>query len=365
MAATVKVGIVGCGNVSNQYLHNLKTFDILEVKSLTDVDMGKAAARASEFNLQAVTLGELLSDRQIQIVVNLTVPSAHAEVSLQIINAGKNTYSEKPLALTRTDGRRILDAAREKGVLVGCAPDTFLGGGLQTCREVIDAGWIGSPVAATAFFATHGPESWHPNPQFFYKPGAGPVFDLGPYMLTALVSLFGPARRVTSSAHISFPERQILSQPFYGSQIKVEVPTHVAGVIDFSSGVVASVITSFDIWHSSQPNIEIFGTEGTLIMPGPNKFTGPVRIRRAAEDHWSEIPLSGNPQAGRGIGIADLACALIHSRKPRASGDLAYHVLDLMHAIIEASDSGQHVIVESSCERPEPLPHGPCPQEPD
>ena len=356
MTTKVKIGIIGCGNVCKQYIQNLRPYNFLEIASLADLDMEKASALASEFNLQAVTIGNLLSDPEIRIVVNLTVPAAHAEISLQAIQASKSIYSEKPLAITRPDGRRIINFAQEKGVLIGCAPDNFLGDGLQTCRKVIDDGLIGLPIAATAFFSTHGPEAWHPNPEFFYKAGGGPLFDLGPYLLTALIALLGSARRVTGSAHISFPERQILSPPHYGARIQVEVPTHIAGVIEFSSGVVASVITSFDIWHTSLPNIEIFGTEGTLSMPGPNKFTGPIRIRRAGEAQWAEIPLSHKSDAGRGIGVADMAYNLTIDRKPRASGEMAFHVLDLMHAISEASERGHHILLHSSCSRPEPLP---------
>jgi predicted dehydrogenase len=331
--------------------------------------VNRANAIAAEYSLQAFSADELYSDPEIQIVVNLTIPSAHTEISLRAIEAGKSIYNEKPLATTRADARCILDTAQKKGVLVGSAPDTFLGGSLQTCRKLIDEGWIGTPIAATAFLATHGPEDWHPNPEFYYKDGAGPLFDLGPYTLTALVSLFGPARRVTSSARISFPERPILSKPLYGTSINVEVPTHVASLIDFVSGPVASVITSFDIQDATQPLIEIYGSEGSLSVPGPHKFASPVRIRRARAEKWSDVPLTHNANVGRGIGVADMAYSLINGRKHRASGELAYHILDLMHSMIEASDSGQHMMVESGLcnarpiERPTPLPLGLRPQE--
>jgi predicted dehydrogenase len=359
----VNVGIIGCGNIGPQYIRNMKAFDILEVRLAADIDMARAQWIAAEHELQAVSVGELLSDPQIQIVVNLTVPAAHTEISLKAIEAGKSIYNEKPLAINRADAQLILKTAQNKGVLVGSAPDNFLGGGLQTCRKLIDDGWIGQPVAATAFFSTHGPEGWHANPEFYYQPGAGPLFDLGPYCLTALVALLGPTRRVASSARISFPERVILSQPKYGTRFNVEVPTHVAGVVDFVCGAVASVITSFDIWDANQSRIEIFGSEGSLCLPGPNKFTGPVRIRRSNAGQWSEVPLSHNEGVGRGIGVADMAYALKTGRKHRASGELAYHVLDLMHAFIESSGQGRHVNVESTCERPAAFPLGLSPQE--
>ena len=200
MATKVKVGIIGCGNIFSAYAKGLRVFDILELAACADIDMARARAKAEEFNVpRACTVDELLADPAIEIVVNLTVPKTHAEVSLQIIEAGKHVYSEKPLAVTREDGGRILAAAKARGLLVGCAPDTFLGGGLQTCRKLIDDGWIGRPVAATAFMAGHGVEAWHPNPFFYYQKGGGPVFDMGPYYLTALINLLGPARRVTGA----------------------------------------------------------------------------------------------------------------------------------------------------------------------
>jgi len=299
----------------------------------------------------------LLADREIQIVVNLTVPKAHTEISLAAIGAGKHVYSEKPLAVTREEGRKVLAAAEEKGVLVGCAPDTFLGGGHQTCRKLIDDGWIGEPVAAVAFVTDHGPESWHPNPDFFYQMGGGPMFDNGPYCLTALINLLGPVRRVTGSARISFPERVATSELHRGRRIPVEVPTHVAGVVDFVGGPVGTIIASFDIWAANLPYIEVYGSEGSLSMRAPG-FRGPVLIRRAGADEWSEVPLTHSAEVDRGIGVADMAYAVAYSRPHRASGELAYHVLDIMQAFGEASRSGRHVEIESRCSRPEPLPLG-------
>lgn len=360
----VKVGVIGCGDISHQYIKNMMTFDILEVQSVTDLDMGRAKAVAAQYGVQAVPASEMYADPEIQIVVNLTVPSAHREISMLAIEAGKSIYNEKPLAITREDARSILDAAKKKGVLVGSAPDTFLGGSLQTCRKLIDDGWIGQPLAATAFLATHGPEDWHPNPAFYYQRGAGPLFDLGPYCLTALVALFGPARRVTGSAKVSFAERPILSQPLYGGNIRVEVPTYVAGVIDFVSGPVATVITSFDVQGANQPLLEIFGAKGTISLPGPHKFASPVRIRQAGAEQWSEAPLTHPANVGRGIGVADMAYALTSGRKHRASGELSYHILDMMHSLMEASEQGQHRVVASGAnsaglaDRPDPLPLG-------
>lgn len=357
-----KVGIIGCGNIANQYFKGCAAFDILEVVGCTDIDGSRAKAKAEEHGVRAYTIDELLNDPEIDIVINLTVPVAHAEVTLAAINAGKSVQSEKPLALTREDGQAIIRAAKEKGVLVGCAPDTFLGGGLQTSRKLIDDGWIGKPVAATAFMLGHGPEAWHPNPDFFYKVGGGPMFDMGPYYLTALVHLMGPVGRVAGSTQVSFPTRYATSTQLppelYGHAIEVEIPTHVAGVLDFDSGAVASLITSFDVWSHNLPRIEIYGTEGSLSVPDPNTFRGPVKVRRAGASDWSEVPLTHSDQVGRGIGVADMAYALRSGRPHRASGELAYHVLDLMHAFHDSSSSNQHVELTSTVAQPAPLPLG-------
>jgi predicted dehydrogenase len=353
-----KIGIIGCGNISGIYLKNCqRLFDHLEVVACADAEMSRAEAKAREFGVAAVTMDDLLTDPAIQIVVNLTPPSAHAVVSLAAIQAGKHVYSEKPLATTRVDGQRLLEAAQARGVRVGCAPDTFLGGGLQTCRKLIDDGAIGEPVAAVAFMLSHGPESWHPNPDFFYQPGVGPMFDMGPYYLTALVHLLGPARRVTGSTRISFPERLITSQPLAGSTIAVNTPTHVAGVIDFLGGPLATIITSFDVWFNSLPRIEIYGAAGSLSVPDPNAFGGPVRLWKPGAKEWVAVPLThGFTTNSRGLGVADLAEAIQQGRPHRASAELAYHVLDLMQGFEEASRTGQHQWITSQCSRPAPLP---------
>jgi predicted dehydrogenase len=358
MVDKVRVGVVGCGNISSNYLKHMQAFEILEVVAVADIDRARAETLAGAYGLRVLSVADLLADPEIELVLNLTVPAAHAEVSLAAIRAGKHVHCEKPLAINLADGERVLQAAAERGLRVGCAPDTFLGGGLQTCRKLLDDGWIGRPLAATAFFMGHGPEAWHPNPEFFYKYGAGPMMDLGPYYLTALVALLGPIRRITGSAQISFPERLITSQPYYGQKIKVEVPTHVAGVADFESGVVGTLVTSFDVWDSTLPRIEIYGSEGTLTMPDPNLFGGPVRVRRAGAPEWSEIPLTHSADVGRGIGVADLAYAVRSGRPQRASGQLAYHVLEAMHAFIQASECEHHVHLKSRVERPAPLPTG-------
>jgi predicted dehydrogenase len=355
MSKRVGVGVIGCGSVSIEYISNMKAFDILEVNSVTDINENKARQTATEHGLVAVTARDMFEDPEIQIIVNLTTPAAHTEISLQAIEAGKNIYNEKPLAATMEDAQRILQAAKKKCVLVGSAPDIFLGSSLQVTRKLIDEGLLGEPLAATAFLASHGPEIKHPNPQFYYQNGAGPLFDLGPYCLTSLVALFGPAKRVTGSAQTLIKERTIHTGPSKGSAFQSEVPTYISGVIDFWSGLVASVIFSFDIWAANQPSLEIYGTKGSLSLPGPHKFTSQVRLHRADAQEWSEIPLPDSRHDGRGLGVADMAYALTNGYQPRANGELAYHVLDILNSLKKASESGQHILIKSLCPRPDPL----------
>jgi predicted dehydrogenase len=278
------------------------------------------------------------------------------EISRSALYAGKHVYSEKPLATTRSDGAALIELAKVKGLRIGCAPDTFLGGGLQTCRKLIDEGAIGEPVAAVAFMTGHGPEGWHPNPDFFYQPGAGPMFDIGPYYLTALVSLLGPVRRLTGSTRISFPERLITSQPLNGTIIHVNTPTHITGVLDFVSGPVATIIMSFDIWAANLPRIEIYGSEGSLSVPDPNTFDGPVRLRLAHDKEWREVAVTQMyTENSRGMGVMDMAHAIREDRPHCASGDMAFHILDLMQSFEEASKAGHHLEIQSRCERPASL----------
>jgi predicted dehydrogenase len=233
-----------------------------------------------------------------------------------------------------------------------------LGGGIQTCRRLIDEGVIGVPVAATAFMVGHGPESWHPNPFFYYQIGGGPMLDMGPYYLTALITLLGPIRRVTGSTRISFPERVATSEAHFGKRIAVEVATHVAGTIDFVSGAIGTIITSFDIWAANLPRIEIYGSEGSLSVPDPNTFGGVVQVRRAEDSAWRDVALTHSAEVGRGIGVADMAYAILSGRPHRANGDLAYHVLDVMHAFEDASERGRHIEIASTCVQPAALPIG-------
>ncbi|MEA2514869.1 MAG: hypothetical protein QOJ59_4358 [Thermomicrobiales bacterium] len=354
--APVRVGLVGCGYISAIYLENARRFPMLDVVACADVVPERAATRAAEHGVpRACSLDELLANSEIELVLNLTIPAAHAEIALGAVAAGKSVYNEKPLTIELEDGRRLLDLAAAKGVRVGSAPDTFLGGGLQTCRMLIDEGAIGEPVAATASMLCHGHEHWHPDPAFYYQPGGGPLFDMGPYYLTALVSLLGPIRRVTGSARASFEQRTISSEPRAGETIEVKIPTHTAAVLDFATGAIATFVTSFDVW-ARENRIEIYGSEGTLAVPDPNNFGGPVRLRRAGSPEWEDIPLTHDyTDNSRGLGLADMAEGLRDGRPHRASGELALHVLETMHAIHDASRDGRHVELESALERPAPL----------
>jgi predicted dehydrogenase len=349
--------VVGCGKISEAYLRIARGFPVLDVVAVSDVLLERAKARAEEFGVpKACRPEELMADPAVEIVLNLTIPQAHASVARVALEAGKHAYNEKPLAVELADGAELLRIADQNKLRVGAAPDTFLGGGIQTCRDLIDKGAIGEPVAATAFLAIPGHESWHPDPAFYYQPGGGPMFDMGPYYLTALVSLIGPIRRVTGSARASFAERTITSEPKRGQKITVETPTHIAGVMDFANGAIGTIVTSFDVWSHSLPRIEIYGSEGTLSVPDPNTFGGPVRLRRGREQEWTEVPVTRpHTENSRSLGLADMALAIRGDRPHRASGQLGYHVLEAMHGFLGASETGRHVELVSTVERPAPL----------
>jgi len=358
----VKVGIIGCGAISPAYFKGCSVFEILEVVACADLDMEKAKARAAEFNVPKVcTVNELLADPEIEIVVNLTVPKAHAEIDLAILNAGKHVFSEKPFSLNRVEGKKILDLAASKKLRVGCAADTFLSSGAQTCRKLIDDGWIGTPIGATAFMVCHGHESWHPSPEFYYEVGGGPMFDMGPYYLGSMINLLGPVTRVTGMTKTSFPERRITSKPKFGKVVKVEIPTHVAGVMEFAGGVIGTILMSFDVWGAQVPSIEIYGTMGTLSVPDPNGTGGPVKCLRVG-NNWSEFPIThpygteGYP--GRGLGVADLAYAIRTGRAVRASGEMAYHIVDIMESIHDAAREGKRIDLTTTCAQPKAVPTG-------
>lgn len=357
MKTPSKIGIIGCGKIVDAYFTGLSRFpDLVQISACADLDLARAQAKAAEHAVpKACTPAELLADPTLDIVLNLTIPQAHAEINLAAIASGKHTYCEKPFALTSADAARTLAAAENAGVLTGCAPDTFLGGGIQTCRKLIDEGAIGAPVSAVAFMACPGHESWHPSPEFYYKLGGGPLFDMGPYYLTALINLIGPIRRVTAFSRITHPTRTITSQPLAGKLIDVEVNTHVAGTMEFHSGAIASLIMSFDVCSHNLPRLEIYGTDSSLSVPDPNTFGGPVSLFDPVERAWKDVPLAFAMEHGRGTGVADLAAAAANRRAVRASGALAAHVVEVMEALERSSAEDRSVSVQSIVARPEPL----------
>ena len=355
---TLKVGLIGTGDIAPAYIKGCAPFDVIDIVACADVLPDKARAFAATHGLQAHSVDHLLARPDIDIVINATVPTAHVEVSLQIIRAGKHAYSEKPLAISRAEAASLLQAARAAGLRLGCAPDALLGGGNQTARQAIDEGAIGQPVAANTFFMTRGPESWHPNPDIFYQIGGGPLLDMGPYFVTALVHLLGPVARVSALARKSFPQRIATSQMHMGRALPVEVNTHIAGTLEFTSGAIASLITSFDVWAHHLPALEVHGSAGSLSLQKPNMFDGAVSLLQAGSRQWAALPHTHTINMSRGAGVADMAYAIQSGRAHRASADLAYHVLDILQTLEESAANGQHVTVQSTVERPQPLPAG-------
>jgi predicted dehydrogenase len=356
----VSVGVIGCGRISGQYLENLvRTFSFcLDTVACADLVSAHAEQRAQEFGIPRVCSVEgLLADPGVEIVVNLTVPAAHYEVTMAALDAGKHVYTEKPLAVTRQEGQRLVARARERGLLLGGAPDTFLGAGLQTCRKLIDDGWVGRPSTAQALIAMGV------HVERYHKRGVGPMFDMGPYYVTALVALLGPVRRVSGSAQIPFatkanPDPQA---PDYGRTFTVDTPTAVSGVLDFENGAVGVVTTTCEVFGYN-PRLEVYGTEGILTCNDPNMFGGSVFVQRRGGERREAAPTHYYSDRNRGLGVADMAYAIRNGRAPRASGDLMYHVHDVMHGIHDASREGRHVALESYVERPAPFPAGYRPQ---
>jgi len=356
----LSVGLIGCGNISGIYAQNIPGFADCELVACCDVDFARAEALQEKYSLpKALRVADFFEDPEIQIVLNLTIPAVHGEIGLQSLEAGKSVYNEKPLAPRRKEARAMMGLARQRGLRIGCAPDTFLGGGLQTCRKLLDEGAIGTPVAATAFMLSPGVESWHPNPDFFYSKGAGPLFDMGPYYLTALTTLLGPVERVTASARITFPERLIPQGPRAGEMIEVTTPTHHSASLEFATGPIGTLVTSFDVQAHGHHPIEIYGSGGSLKVPDPNTFAGPVLLKKAGQQDWQEVPIAyGYTENARGLGLADMARAMITGRDHRANERVAFHVLEVMHAILDSASTGRHQEIGSTMTRPEPLPLG-------
>ncbi len=353
----IGVGIIGCGNISSQYLKAMRDFPVLEIIAIADMKPEVAEKKAAEFGLVAVTVEALLADPKVGIIVNLTIPRAHVEVGLRAIAAGKHVYSEKPLGINFAEGKRLADAAAAKGVRVGAAPDTFLGGSHQQARALLDSGAAGRVIGGTAIFACPGHERWHPDPAFYYDIGGGPVLDMGPYYITDLVNLLGPVARVQAMSITPQSERPIYSEPKRGQMMPVKVSTHVAGLLQFHSGAIIQVTLSFDVPGHAHLPIELYGTDQSVLVPDPNMFGGEVKTRSATEKEWTIVPVT-LPYADanyRSLGVADMAHAILEGRPHRASGDLALHVLEVMEAFEIASSEGRAIEIRTPVERPAPL----------
>lgn len=356
----MRIGIIGCGNISDIYFKNLTTmFDVTTVLACSDIDMDRAKQSAAKYNVpQVQTVDEILANPEVDIILNITIPAGHFDVSEKALLAGKHVYVEKPLSITIDQAKRLVELADEKGLYIGCAPDTFLGGGLQTCRQILESGIIGEPVAATAFFGHHGPERFHPNPSFLYEEGAGPMLDIGPYFLTALISMLGPVDTVSGMTHSGFAERVIIFDcPNKGQKFPVKTPSHVTGTVRFESGVVATIMTSFDIWGHNLPFMEIYGTKGSLRLPNPDTFCGPVEVLTEGETQFRDVPLT-HPynENSRGIGLADMAQSILEKKAQKAQGRMALHVLEVLKAFLSSGETEQFIKIETTCDKPERFP---------
>jgi Predicted dehydrogenases and related proteins len=367
MARTLNVGVIGCGNISAAYFGLAPLFRGIRMKACSDINMELAKARAAEFGLRAETVESLLKADDIDIVVNLTVPAAHYTVSKEVLDAGKHVYSEKPFVLSLAEANDLAERAARRGLRIGSAPDTFLGGAHQLARYLIDTGKVGKITSGTAYVMGHGMEHWHPNPDFFYQPGAGPVLDLGPYYVTNLIQLIGPVRRVAAISSTPRTERTITSKPRYGEKVKVMTPTTIHALLEFANGAVVTLDSSWDVWKHGHAPMELYGEDGTLDVPDPNFFGGTVSYTKGTKpvknvpkwDHPLGVPnqkhASGMLANYRTVGLADMAMAILDGRPHRCSLELALHAVDVMTSILKAGEARQFVDISTTCERPAAL----------
>ncbi|WP_424929811.1 Gfo/Idh/MocA family protein [Amaricoccus tamworthensis] len=353
---SIGIGIIGCGNISDAYLKAAPDFKMLRLLAVADINTAAAEAKSQAYGVPAKSVEALLNDPEIGIVLNLTTPQYHVEVGLAAIAHGKHVYSEKPLAVTFAEGQKLVAAARDAGLRVGCAPDTFLGGAHQTARRLIDAGAIGRPVAASAFMQVPGHELWHPNPDFYYQAGGGPMLDMGPYYLTCLINMLGPVTSVSGMAATSHPERTIASGPRAGETVAVEVPTHISGLLTFASGASVTITTSFEVWKHGHNPIEVYGSTGSMIVADPNRFDGDTQVADGKDD-WQVAEMHHHYGDGnyRIIGLADMAAAILDDRPHRADDSLSLHVLEVMEGILASAERGERLTMTTTCERPAPL----------
>lgn len=356
----VKIAMIGVGDISGIYLENIHGMfkNEIELVGVCDLIDEKAKNAVEKYNIGKTykTMHEAFADPEVQVVLNLTRPYEHFDVSKAALEAGKHVYSEKPLAATLEEGRALVKLAEEKNLLLGGAPDTFLGAGIQTCRHLIDNGFIGEPVGGSTFMICRGHESWHPDPAFYYKHGGGPMMDMGPYYLSALVNLYGRVESVTGFAKKSFAQRTITSEPKFGEVVDVEVPTWVNGILHFENGATVTIFTTFDVVYKTQARFEIYGSEGTLIVPDPNYFGGPIQLLRPQEGEFKEIPLMFKyKENSRALGLADMGASIANGTDFRASHMQTLHVLEIMEKIIMSSDQKTTLKIDSPFQRKAPL----------
>lgn len=355
----MRVGVVGVGQISAQYFAAFARLPELQLVAVADLDGDRTRQVAAEQGALALSVPELLASSEVDVVLNLTVPAAHVEVGTAALLGGHHLYAEKPLGLSVADAVGMVRLAAERGLRIGSAPDTVLGTGVQTARQLLDAGAVGEPHAAAVAWSSPGHEAWHPAPFFYYQPGGGPLLDMGPYYLTALVTLLGPVERVSGVSRRPMRERTVATGPRAGAPVPVSTDTSMHALLEHRGGATSTVSLSFDVWASRRPLFEVYGTAGTLAVPDPNTFDGTVELWTPAAGEWQPVrPSAGYVGAGRGIGLADLAEAIATDRPHRASGDLALHVLEIMDAV--SRSGGEHVVVEltTTVERPEPVPLG-------
>ena len=356
---TTKVAVIGVGDISGIYLENLtKLFKQVEVVGVCDLIRERAERAQEKYNIPKIydTMYDAFADDEVEIILNLTRPYEHFDVTKGALEAGKHVYTEKPLGASKEEGEVLVALAKEKGLSIGGAPDTFLGASLQTCRKLIDDGFIGEPIGFTAAMICRGHESWHPDPEFYYKYGGGPMLDMGPYYVTALVNLLGPVAAVTSVARTTFKQRVITSKPFAGKVIDVEVPTYLTGIMEMANGAVGTLTTTFDVHYSQQARFEVYGSEGTLIVPDPNFFGNTIYLLRQETGEYKEMPLLFDyKENSRGLGLADMATALKGNRPIRAHLDQLFHVLDVMTAFVRSSDKQGREEITSPYKRPAPM----------
>lgn len=363
MTKTLGVGIIGCGNISTTYLDLGPKFKGIEMRAVADINEQAAMARAEEYGVRAETVEGLLAAGDIDIIVNLTIPDAHYPVTKSIVEAGKHAYTEKPLVLSLDEGKELRDLATSKGVRIGSAPDTFMGGAHQQARAIIDGGEVGRIVAGTAHVLSHGMEHWHPNPDFFFLPGGGPMLDLGPYYVTNLIQLIGPVKRVGALTSMASETRTITSEPRNGEKIPVKTPTNIHALLEFENGATITLSTSWDIWAHRHANMELYGTDGSLFVPDPNFFGGTLEQAGAdaeikevtAWDHPFGKPNQGENANYRCAGLADMAIGIAEGRPHRCSIELALHAVDVMVSVLKSGETGQFIDMTTTCERPAAL----------